>query len=828
MNSRRVAVVVPVPQPYVRGGAENLYDGLSSAIASMDNTSCDVVAVPSPEGTFWDLLRSYREFLMLDLSSYDCVVSTKYPSWMLQHHNHVCYMLHKLRGLYDTYGLFGLPLDVDYGTLPECARFVETEIAREASSSEQVVGFIDRLLQLEQEFATHPAFQLPSPFTRAVVHWLDDFGLRPSVVKGYFAISKNVIGREGYFPPGVAAEAVYPDTSLKTLLPGKFDYFFTASRLDCPKRIHLIIEAFKHVVGEVRLLIAGTGPDLERLRGLAEGDERIEFLGHVRDEVLAEYYANARCVVFVPYDEDLGYITIEALRSGKPVITTIDSGGPTEFVAHGVNGLVVPPDRHALAGAMQVLIDDPGKAIAMGSHGPGAVEQVRWGRAVRRLLPVRDAASDSLASGKTSRPKVVLVSTYPVYPPRGGGQARIFHVWRHVAAVADVVLVCSVPSGETPSDTLIAPGFREVRVPRSRELEVFEVELSRSVDWVPVTDIAHAAAPHLATALRLACAEETTDADLLVLEHPYLSPMLRGLDLPEVWYGSHNHETTMKARMLPDSEAGRSTLEIVRQCEVLALELASTVIGVSDADLEGFRGEGWPIGRESYLVPNGFDLDSVRFHSHSERRALRGRLGFEDAELVLILASWHGPNLEAVEAVITVAPRFADVVFLVVGSVGEAFKTRDVPCNVLFLGAVTDEEKDVLLGSASVAINPMKSGGGSNLKLFDYLASGAPTVTSEFGARGSGIDASHAWIFGGEAFDEALYAALREALDAGIGTTVPKCEAARAHVERKFEWRVLARPILEVVDRMAAVPRRLRQKTTLYPSLLRNQPEEAG
>ncbi len=802
MKTRRVAVVVPVPQPYVRGGAENLYEGLSAAIASMEHVSCDVVAVPSPEGTFWDLLRSYRAFSTLNLSSYECVISTKYPSWMLRHENHICYMLHKLRGLYDTYGLFQLPEAVDYGSLPEKSRFAEAKLARAAASSVQVVGLIDELLQLEGEFAKHPAFQLPSPFSRAVVHWLDDFGLRPSAVRGYFAISKTVVGREGYFPPAVHVEAVYPDTALRTESSGRFDYFFTASRLDGPKRINLIIEAFKGVVGDVRLLIAGTGPDLDRLRRLAASEQRIELLGHVSDEALADYYANARCVVFTPYDEDLGYITIEALRSGKPVITTTDSGGPTEFIVHGVNGFVVAPDKREVAAAMQALVDDPARASAMGSLGPSTVSHVQWEGAVRRLL---SAALDTQSLGRdavASRPKIVLVSTYPVFPPRGGGQARIFHVWRHVAEIADVVLVCSVPSSEAPLDCLIAPGFREVRVPRSKDFEDFEIELSRSVDWIPVTDIAHAAAPHLAADLRLTCAKETADAALLVLEHPYLSLVVKDLDLPVVWYESHNHEAVMKAKMLPDTEAGHRALAVVRECEALACKLASTVIGVSEADLEGFRSEGWLVGHEAMLVPNGVDLDSVGFTAQLERRALRERLGFGGSDVALILASWHGPNLEAVESLMAVAPRFTGVVFLVVGSAGEAFKTRAVPENVLFLGAVTDEEKNVLLGSASVAINPMKSGGGSNLKLFDYLASGAPTITSEFGARGSGIDASHAWIFGGDDFHEALYAALAEVLAANDDYLAAKCVAARAHVEQRYDWRVLTRPILEAIDHL--------------------------
>ena len=73
-------------------------------------------------------------------------------------------------------------------------------------------------------------------------------------------------------------------------------------------------------------------------------DKRIEFLGYVNEDQKREYYANALVVLFVPFDEDYGFITIEAMKSRKPVITTTDSGGPLEFVKTDHTGFVVSPD----------------------------------------------------------------------------------------------------------------------------------------------------------------------------------------------------------------------------------------------------------------------------------------------------------------------------------------------------------------------------------------------------------------------------------------------------------------------------------------------------
>ena len=50
-------------------------------------------------------------------------------------------------------------------------------------------------------------------------------------------------------------------------------------------------------------------------------------------------------MLYPPFDEDFGYVTLEAFLARKPVITCTDSGGPTEFVVDGVNGCVCEPSR---------------------------------------------------------------------------------------------------------------------------------------------------------------------------------------------------------------------------------------------------------------------------------------------------------------------------------------------------------------------------------------------------------------------------------------------------------------------------------------------------
>ena len=111
----------------------------------------------------------------------------------------------------------------------------------------------------------------------------------------------------------------------------------------------------------LRLIVAGDGTqreNVERATHAAGVADRVTFLGSVPDDTLIELYAGALAVVYPPYDEDFGYVTLEAFLARKPVVTCTDSGGPNEFVVDGVNGYVCEPSAPALADAIDRLAAD--------------------------------------------------------------------------------------------------------------------------------------------------------------------------------------------------------------------------------------------------------------------------------------------------------------------------------------------------------------------------------------------------------------------------------------------------------------------------------------
>ena len=97
-------------------------------------------------------------------------------------------------------------------------------------------------------------------------------------------------------------------------------------------------------------------------------------------------YADALGVIYTPFDEDYGYVTLEAFLAGKPVITASDSGGPLEFVVDGTNGCICAPDAPSIAAAVTTLAADRERARRLGHAGQSVAQAITWDGVIDRLL----------------------------------------------------------------------------------------------------------------------------------------------------------------------------------------------------------------------------------------------------------------------------------------------------------------------------------------------------------------------------------------------------------------------------------------------------------
>ena len=110
------------------------------------------------------------------------------------------------------------------------------------------------------------------------------------------------------------------------------------------------------------------------------------FLGQVDDTQIIELYAGALAVIYAPYDEDYGYVTLEAFLARRPVVTATDSGGTLEFVESDVNGAVCEPTGEAIAEAINRLANDRRRAAALGDAGFERAREITWDGVIDALV----------------------------------------------------------------------------------------------------------------------------------------------------------------------------------------------------------------------------------------------------------------------------------------------------------------------------------------------------------------------------------------------------------------------------------------------------------
>jgi glycosyltransferase involved in cell wall biosynthesis len=164
---------------------------------------------------------------------------------------------------------------------------------------------------------------------------------------------KNAYGRE--------SEVIHPPVHIDEMLATTRDVrdaYLVFGRVVPYKRVGVAVEACERL-GR-RLLVAGDGRDLERVRELA--GVHTQFLGHVADEELPRLFSQARAMLF-PGLEDFGMVPVEAQAAGLPVIA-YGEGGVSDSVIDGETGVLYRPGTvDGLAGGIErfesLTLDEP-------------------------------------------------------------------------------------------------------------------------------------------------------------------------------------------------------------------------------------------------------------------------------------------------------------------------------------------------------------------------------------------------------------------------------------------------------------------------------------
>lgn len=336
--------------PFVRGGAQQIVDWLALQLKDRGH-EIEVLEFPHADGPDF-ALDQILAMRFIDLTNHgDRLIAIRPPSYALRHPHKIVWFIHHYRSVYDLW-------QTRYCDVPDTP---EGHTLRDAIISADTVALRE--------------------------------------AKAVFANSKVTAARLQKFN-GIQSRVLYPPLhDSGRFRCGPFsDYVLYVSRLTNHKRQWLAIEALRHTQTKVKLIVAG--PPDPRAPGYADSlnaliakynlEDRVQLLaGWIPEEQKLELLANALAVAYFPVDEDsYGYPTLEACHSGKPVITTTDSGGTSELITDGVNGFVPDSRPEAIAAAFDQLCRDPGLAARMGREGINAVNRlgISWNNVFEALL----------------------------------------------------------------------------------------------------------------------------------------------------------------------------------------------------------------------------------------------------------------------------------------------------------------------------------------------------------------------------------------------------------------------------------------------------------
>ena len=342
----KTVLVCEAQVPFVHGGAELHVRGLVAEL-NRRGYRAEKVSVPFKWYPKDELLAQAAAWRLIDLSEangvrIDRVIATKFPTYFVRHPSKVTWLFHQYRAIYD---LFDTPY---------------TEFAH----TESDVRLRDQLIALDNEVLGES--------TRL------------------FANARNTAARLARYNGLIAEPLYHPPPLAGKMRPGPFgDYVLSVGRLEGNKRVDLIVRALAHAGDRARLIVVGDGPlrgQLEDTASQAGVADRVTFTGPITEPQLIDLYAGALAVVFPPFDEDYGYVTLEAFLARKPVVTTTDAGGPLEFVEDGVTGFVCDPSAESLGAAIARLAADPRSAQSLGGAGYERARAITWDGVVDRLM----------------------------------------------------------------------------------------------------------------------------------------------------------------------------------------------------------------------------------------------------------------------------------------------------------------------------------------------------------------------------------------------------------------------------------------------------------
>jgi len=341
--------------------------------------------------------------------------------------------------------------------------------------------------------------------------------------------------------------------------------------------------------------------------------------------------------------------------------------------------------------------------------------------------------------------KILIISGIRIFPPQSGGHLRTANLAKALARSGQQVVLYSLTARRSD--------YQQGLKAQSHLIENGLTELVNASIWWGLcqTIFRRLGLPRIwlfflarYCFLPQRLRKEIEHADTILFDFPFFSFVSQLRKDKQVLLISHN----LEYRIFQQDSWWKASLisSWVHRLEAKSAEIYDAVLACTAEDRNFFLKSGKSAARVIEIA-NG--VDGLWYQRDNEQRQiLRASLGISEDETVLLFtASAYEPNRQAYLWLKSFAKenqallRKKRLRFLVVGSVARQPLSDDV----LIVSSFVDDIQPYFSASDAV-INPVESGSGSNVKIYEAIAAGLPIVSTKFGARGVNLIPNHDYI----------------------------------------------------------------------------------
>lgn len=337
--------------------------------------------------------------------------------------------------------------------------------------------------------------------------------------------------------------------------------------------------------------------------------------------------------------------------------------------------------------------------------------------------------------------KILLLSGFRIFPINTGGHVHTGGIVSALARMGHTVLVYSLAGRQgdyRPAD-LFGPSFRVDPIENNLREEThlglaygLLQATARRLDFPRVWQYALMRSGLVPRRLKAAL----RDADIILSDMPWC-PIIPGPWSNKPWFlVSHNLEYRLLEQAAPRQ---RRFAKWMSRVESSAPQVYRDIFPCAETDRDFFREHGPAPDLKLPIIRCGVDPMAYRV-ADGTRERIREELGVEtDEHLIVFSGSRFAPNLEALDTLREFCRAEADylkarrVRFLVLGSMADAHREGAL----IATGRVP--EVTPYFAASDAGLNPIVRGSGANVKLFEYLATRLPVISTAFGVRGTDL-----------------------------------------------------------------------------------------